>query len=449
MQLTDVIKTSGIVGCGGVGFPAHVKLSQQAEYFIVNAAECEPLLEVDKYLIRERAKDLIRGIDLIGRHVSALYKYIAIKKHYQEEISCLKAAIAETKSDIRIFEIDGFYPAGDEQVLVYEVTKRVVPERSIPLNVGVIVNNVGTVLAIFDAKQDAQVVTHKYVSIIGDVKCRIILKVPIGTSVKDCIKKAEPNIMHYGFIMGGPMRGSVYTHDEMAEDVVITKTDSNIIVLPLHHPLITRETQSIKKIKSISKSTCIGCRICTDLCPRQALGHTVKPHQIMHNLYHEDGIEDDLEYIKIFGSAINCTECGICELFACPMMLSPRRANRYIKTQLKEKNLQVPPYKVNKVDPQRDYKKIPTNRLMFRLGLNHYSQNEPISEVLTISSKSVRIPLKQHVGMSSTPIVTIGQSVKEGDLIAQVQGESLGANIHASIDGIVTQIDNYIEIEAQ
>ncbi len=449
MQFTDIIKTAGIVGSGGAGFPTHVKLSTRAEYFIVNAAECEPLMEVDKYLIRERAKELIRGVDWIARNIRAPKKYIAIKKKYEVEIKCLKQAIEEAKSTVKIFEMESFYPAGDEQVIVYEITGRVVAERGIPLQVGVVVNNVGTVLAAYDAKREGLSVTHRYLSVVGEVKNRMLMKVPIGIPIRECIEKAMPIQKDYGVIIGGPMMGKIYRSKKEIVEEVVTKVDSNILVLPTEHYLITKGTQCISRIKHISKSACIQCRICTDLCPREVLGHSVKPHLVMRNIYREEDQESDEAYLKAFGSAINCTECGICELYACPMMLSPRRVNSYIKACLKEKKLNIPLNTLNPVDKERIYKKVPTSRLIMRLGLQNYYSHQTLEQLTIVKTRCVKIPLKQHIGVPSIPIVQVGEQVEEGQLIAQVPETMLGANIHASINGCIMQIEDYIVIEAQ
>ncbi|MBR6956758.1 MAG: hypothetical protein IKH72_07235, partial [Firmicutes bacterium] len=151
MNILDQIFECGIVGCGGAGFPTHVKLNTQVEYFIVNAAECEPLLRTDRYTMKHRAGDIIDAVEAIGDHLKAAKKVIALKGHYHEEIACLEEAIAAKNSDVELFFLENFYPAGDEQIMVYEVTGRVIPPAGIPSAVNAVVSNVGTVAAISDA----------------------------------------------------------------------------------------------------------------------------------------------------------------------------------------------------------------------------------------------------------------------------------------------------------
>ena len=104
MSLIETVKDAGIVGAGGAGFPTHVKLNTKAEYFIVNAAECEPLIETDKYLCRTFADELIKGITYIADHLEAKKRYIALKAKYKAEIAALKEAIDKNHADIEIFE---------------------------------------------------------------------------------------------------------------------------------------------------------------------------------------------------------------------------------------------------------------------------------------------------------------------------------------------------------
>ena len=144
LSFIDTVKDAGIVGAGGAGFPTHVKLNAKAEYFIVNAAECEPLIETDKYLCRTFADQIVEAVLATAAHIGASRKVIALKGKYKEEIASLQAAIDRAHADIEIFQMPTFYPAGDEQTMVQMVTGRSVPERGLPLDVGAVVDNVGT-----------------------------------------------------------------------------------------------------------------------------------------------------------------------------------------------------------------------------------------------------------------------------------------------------------------
>ena len=150
--LTEIIKEAGIVGCGGAGFPTHAKYSGgPVETIIVNGAECEPLLQTDRYLMRNCARKLIRTADRIKEETGAKEFIIALKAAYTREIESLERAIEELGSSVKLHKLQSFFPAGDEQTIVYEVTGRVVPPAAIPLSVGCVVSNVATIYGIGDA----------------------------------------------------------------------------------------------------------------------------------------------------------------------------------------------------------------------------------------------------------------------------------------------------------
>ena len=169
MSFVETIKEAGIVGAGGAGFPTYVKLNAKAEYFIINAAECEPLIETDKYLCRTFPERIIRTAVRIAEHLEAEHCVIATKAKYKREIAALQAEIERQNARVEICGMRTFYPAGDEQVIVQEVTGRSVPERGLPLDVGCVVDNVGTVLSIADALE-GKPVSEKYLSVTGAVK---------------------------------------------------------------------------------------------------------------------------------------------------------------------------------------------------------------------------------------------------------------------------------------
>jgi Na+-translocating ferredoxin:NAD+ oxidoreductase RnfC subunit len=247
MNLIEKVKSAGIVGAGGAGFPTDVKLNAKAEYFILNAAECEPLIETDKYLCREFADEVVAGTVMAAEQIGATKIVFAIKGKYKAEIAALEAAIKKAGAKIEISKMPTFYPAGDEQTIVEFVTGRVVPERGLPLNVGTVVNNVGTMLNLYEAVTQDKPVIDKYLSITGEVAKTIMLNVPIGTSLRECIEKADPLIKDYAIIVGGPMMGQVISDKEGIDKAVVTKTTGNVIVLSPTHYLVTWAADPIEK----------------------------------------------------------------------------------------------------------------------------------------------------------------------------------------------------------
>jgi Na+-translocating ferredoxin:NAD+ oxidoreductase RnfC subunit len=438
MNLTEVVKSAGIVGAGGAGFPTHVKLNAKADYFIVNAAECEPLIETDKFLCRTYPEKVVAAAAVCAAHVGATHTVIALKGKYKPEIAALKDAIAKAGSQIEIFEMPTFYPAGDEQTMVQMITGKTVPERGLPLDVGAVVDNVGTMCNLYDALQGENV-TWKYLSVVGEVREPIMLHVPIGTHLTDCIQKAGPNRTDYAIIVGGPMMGRVLTDEAAITSAVVTKTTGNIIVLPKDHYLMKRATLPIRAMKNQAKSACIQCKMCTDLCPRYLIGHNIRPSLVMRNVWREEEIESNEEFKACFGEAVNCCDCGICEMFACPMGLSPRKINSYMKGKLRERGIQVE----RQMEPQAreglEYHRTPTERLVTRLGLAEYYPLHA-HECFELCPNEVYIPFQQHIGKPAVPAKSAGDSVERGELLAAA-AEGLSANIHASISGTVVSID--------
>ena len=437
MNLTEVVKASGIVGAGGAGFPTHVKLNAKAECFVVNAAECEPLIETDKYLCRTYAPQIVVAVTAVAAHLEAKRAVIALKGKYKAEIASLQTAIEQAGASIEIFQMGTFYPAGDEQTMVQQVTGRSVPERGLPLDVGCVVDNVGTLLNIFDAIQGRPVV-DKFLSVVGEVKEPILFHVPIGTPILECVRAAEPAIRDYALILGGPMMGKVLLRQEDMEAAVVTKTTGNIIVLPRDHYLFRRATLPMEAIRHQTRSACIQCRMCTDLCPRYLIGHRIRPNLVMRNLWREPGIQNNDEYERCFGDAMNCCDCGICEMFACPMGLSPRKVNQYMKIQLRNRGIQVP----RNMEPQArafvDQRHTPTGRLVARLGLSQY-YGLHAHECRELNPDEVFIPFSQHIGKPANMVKAVGDYVERGEVLAEA-AEGLSANIHASISGVVLEV---------
>lgn len=438
LSFIDTVKDAGIVGAGGAGFPTHVKLNAKAEYFIVNAAECEPLIETDKYLCRTFADQIVEAITATAAHIGASRKVIALKGKYKEEIASLKAAIDRAHADIEIFEMPTFYPAGDEQTMVQMVTGRSVPERGLPLDVGAVVDNVGTMLNLYEALHGAPV-TEKYLSVVGEVKEPIMLKVPIGTPVTECIAAAQPTISDYAIILGGPMMGKIPADDKAIAEAVVTKTTGNIIVLPKDHYLFQRASLPLDTIKRQARAACIQCKMCTDLCPRYMIGHQIRPNLVMRNIWREDQITDNDEYLETFGDAMNCCDCGVCEMFACPMGLSPRKVNSYVKGQLRAKGIQVPRNMEPVAREAIDNRRVPTHRLIARLGLAEFDGLHA-HECIELKPETVYVPFRQHIGKPAVPAKKAGDRVTRGEVLAAA-AEGLSANIHASMNGVIVSID--------
>ncbi len=446
-DIVEKVKAAGVVGAGGAGFPTHVKLSAKVDTVIANGAECEPLLHADQHLMASYPEVVVRGLRAAMEAVGAERGVVALKAEYEGAVSALQRTLGGDES-VSLHLLGSYYPAGDEFVLVYDVLGRMVPEGGIPLEVGVVVNNVGTLLNVARAIEGAPV-THRYLTVTGEIRNPTTMRVPIGTPIAQLVEWAggtgdagrglEPQEM--SFIAGGTMMGRVV----QAADVV-TKTTGGLLVLPTDSPVVRWMTRPLTNAVRRGMSTCDQCRDCTDLCPRYLLGHALKPHEIMRSINY--GLSEPTHIIT---AAVLCCECRLCEAYACPLDLSPMAYYRAVKRKLAEAGWKNTLHRRSDMSPHEMfcYRRVPMNRLIDKLGLADYRDYPvPLSEQER-RPKEVRIPLKQHIGVPSIPAVREGQKVKQGDLIASIPEGKLGANVHASISGNVAEVtEKYIRLEA-
>ncbi len=432
-DVVDKIRAAGVVGAGGAGFPTHVKVQFSVDHVLGNGASCEPLLKSDPYLMEHLSASVLDGLHTVMECTGAGNGKICIKSKHESALETIKHEIVQSDGNgVGVFELDDYYPAGDEFVLVHEVIGKTVPEGGIPLNVKTVVCNVESLLNVSRAMA-GKPVTDRYLTVGGAVRKPIVCKLPIGTSVAKAIELAGGSaISDYGIVMGGPMMGHVLAGDWEP----ITKTTSGILVLPALHNVIKDKQKDIGRMRFIAKSACTQCSRCTDLCPRNLIGHGLEPHKIMRHLaYAPDDTGAVLE------DALICSECGICEKFACPMMLSPREINSVLKKKLLKEGVKREPKRTSySTSPFFDTRKIPVKRLMERLDVTRYDVSPDI-EVQGIDIATVSILLKQHLGEAAIAVVSTGSRVKRGDVIGEIPQGALGARVHASIDGTIQSID--------
>ena len=206
-ELQKIVYDAGIVGAGGAGFPTHRKFSDKVKQIIVNAAECEPLMMVDHHILEHHLQALVDTLNVLIDTMGADEAIIGIKgKNMHLLDTKIVASLEGTK--VRIKEIPDIYPAGDEVVLTYETTGKIIPEGAIPVMVGVMVINVETVYNIHCAITNGQPVTQKYVTIGGDVDEDITVKVPVGMKIKALLEATgHGDLDGKAVINGGPMMG--------------------------------------------------------------------------------------------------------------------------------------------------------------------------------------------------------------------------------------------------
>lgn len=432
--IVDAIRAAGVVGAGGAGLPTHVKADAAAQTVLVNGASCEPLLMSDPYLMETQVDTLVRGLEAMMDCTGAGRGIICLKGKHAHAMRSVREGVARLgKGRIEAFELGDFYPAGDEQVMVYEVLGGIVPERGIPLQIGAVVSNVESLCNVAHAL-DGKPVTHRYLTVGCEVRKPMVVRVPVGTRVAEVLQFAGgPTIDEYRVVDGGPMMGRVLPDT----DQPVTKTTSGLLVLPPDHNVVCRKVMDPHTVKRLTNTICCQCSQCTDLCPRQLLGHSLHPHRLMRVL---DGQAVDSPVAR---EALLCSECGICEKFACPMGLSPREVNAQLKKELMAAGVKWENRgEALAASRFRDERRIPTSRLVSRLGLAGYEAHPHFAGDYTPSE--VRIPLRQHIGAPALAVVHAGDRVKTGDLIGEIPEGAMGARVHASIDGVVTAVENGI-----
>lgn len=438
-EIIQRVRDAGVVGAGGGGFPTNIKLSCKVDTVIANGAECEPLLQGDKYLMINKPEDIIQGLKLAMVATGAQRGYIALKEKYTNAISALQDNLKKDKQ-IGIYKLSDFYPAGDEHNIVKEVTQRYVPEGGIPPHAGIIVQNVETLINIAKAWEGTPIV-ERVITIAGEVNNPKITILPVGMKVKDAISFAGgARVSDFKVIAGGPMMGKIIDH----ENDTIDKTINSLIILEKNHPLIMRKSTTIKNEIKRGNSACDQCLACTELCPRFLLGQKLEPHKIMRSV--SLMLEEPKEVLL---SANLCCECGICE-FACTLNLSPRAIIREIKKILREKDFQnVHVRTYLSTHEMREFRKMPMERIISRCGIKSY--DKPLRyEPYGLKPESIKINLKQHAGVKAIAVVREGERVKKGSLIGNIPSGSVGARVHSSMDGRISCItENYIEIIAE
>lgn len=294
-KLRTLIKENGIVGLGGAAFPTHVKLSppenKPIDTVILNGAECEPYLTSDHRIMIERAKEIILGLKIIKKILAVKKAFIAIEINKPSALSLMAKATREEK-DIEIVPLKTKYPQGGEKQLIKAILDREVPSGGLPLDVGVVVQNVGTALAIMEAIVLGKPLIDRIVTITGlGIKEPQNLRVRIGTLFQDVIEACGGFDKEPGkIIMGGPMMGLT----QKSLDVPVIKGTSGILVLP-------------KKDTTISQPRdCIRCGRCIKVCPMRLMPN-------MLGLLVERGRFDEAKEHHL----LDCIECGSCG-YVCP-----------------------------------------------------------------------------------------------------------------------------------
>lgn len=308
-ELQMIIRDAGIVGLGGATFPTAVKLTppagKQISMLVINGAECEPYLTADHRLMLEKSADIIDGIRLMMLALDVKQAIIGIENNKQDAIDMLSAA-AQKVEGIRVQGLPVRYPQGGEKQLIYALTKKQVPNGGLPIDVGVVVCNVGTVYAVDRAIREGRPLIDRVTTVGGLVNNPGNFLVRIGTPISYLIQAAggfSAGIKQ--FIYGGPMMGQSIART----DIPVTKGCSGIVALG-------------NEAMEPQESPCIRCGRCIQACPMKLI-----PTKIDANVR-----LDQFDEAEKLG-AMNCLECGACT-YACPAKRSLTQSCRVAKNTI-------------------------------------------------------------------------------------------------------------------
>jgi len=288
------IGEAGVVGMGGAGFPTRVKLSppkdKPIDTLIINGAECEPWLTSDHRAMIEDPDGICMGVEIIRRILGVKTVRVAIEDNKPDAIAAMEKAISRLGGDVGVTVLHTLYPQGGEKQQIYAVTKREMPRGGLPMDVGCVVENVSTSLAIFEAVAKGRPLTHRRITVTGDaVNAPANLIAPIGTFYHDLIEACSGTKGHVGkIIAGGPMMGFAVAD----RGITMSKTASGLLVL-----------SDSPEYRSMA---CISCGRCIDACPLRLM-----PSEISQCVEADD--IDGAEQAHV----TDCCECGCCA-FACP-----------------------------------------------------------------------------------------------------------------------------------
>ncbi len=309
-ELKTIVQEAGIVGLGGATFPTHVKLSPPKEkpvdVVILNGAECEPYLTSDHRLMLERPIDIVEGMKILMKVLGVKKGYIGIESNKPDAIEVMKKAAAGSP-EIVVWPMKVKYPQGAEKMLIKATVNRTVPAGGLPMDVGVVVQNVGTAAAIYGAVRHGRPLVERYVTVTGrGVREPKNFLARIGTPFSQLIEEAGGLTEGAAkVISGGPMMGV----SQFTLDVPVIKGTSGILVLP-------KTEVSVR-----SYGPCIRCARCVDACP-------MKLQPSMIGLFIEKGHYEDAKDYNL----MDCFECGSCT-FVCP---SNRPMVQWVKKAKKE-----------------------------------------------------------------------------------------------------------------
>lgn len=427
-ELKRKIMAAGVIGAGGAGFPTHRKFADGIDTVVVNGAECEPLLYTD-FTIMQRHMDLVvEGAEALCTALAAKQVILGIKKHTAEKLGVQDGCkLGET---CRVKILPNVYPMGDEVILIYQTLGRVVPPGKLPSAVGVVVVNAETAHNIANSMKGIPV-TQKWITVGGDIPNPAVYRVPVGCEVKRVFKAAGVSVPEGHVVLdGGPAMGNIINPNF----AIVTKRTKSLLILPADIPAVAFKSASAKRLMKRTPSACCQCFHCTEICPRHLIGYPLEPHKTLRAVANQIS-----EHPEDLLTASLCSGCGVCTLMACCQDVAPSVVMAEVKKSLRANHLGYRDGKCAPVDPERDNRLVPVDTFKRRIGVAPFDRPTPFGGDLHVSQEVFRLPLSQHAGKPSVPVVEVGAKVSAGNMIAKADA-GISAALHTPVAGTVTAV---------
>ena len=434
-ELKNLMRDFGIVGAGGAGFPSYAKLAEGANLLLINGAECEPLLNTDYILLKNEIDMVLTGVLEVIAHTNISKAYIAVKAHNVERLGWEDGQ--QLANGVFVRALPDVYPVGDEISLIYEATGKLVKPGKLPITEGIIVYNVETMYNLGRAKRFSEPVTTKWLTVGGEVKTPVVIKVPLGAKISDIFQRLNIEVKEgYSVIDGGPSMGKIIN----PRTYTVNKTTKGILILPDYTQAVSSKKMNENMAIARAETACCQCTRCTDMCPRNLLGYPLEPHKMVRTAM---GVVEAMPDMVL--SATLCCGCGVCESLACNQGISPKAVIDKYKAVLAKNRLRFDKDGDYSVKEEREYRMIPYKKWMSMLGISKFDKETDFGGEFNDFSR-VELSLSRHIGKPSVPAVKDGDFVSVGDMIASAQ-EGLSLPQHASISGRVTLGNDKIIID--
>lgn len=429
-ELKNMMRECAVVGAGGAGFPAYAKLAEGADTLVINASECEPLLETDYILMRDHMAGVLDGAAQVMACADIPRTLVCVKKHNVERLGLADGQ--ELAPHIFVKELPDVYPIGDEIATIYQATGRLVRPGNLPITRGVIVLNVETLYNISRAVREGKPVTEKWLTIGGDVEKTLVVRVPIGMRIRDLFRLYGITVPNgYSVIDGGPSMGQIINPNID----VVKKSTKGLLILPDLIPAVQGKLGDLKTQIARASSMCCQCTRCTDMCPRNLLGYPIYPHKMVRTATKMAEMTPEMIL-----SATLCCSCGVCETAACCQSISPRNVIAEFKKILAKNRMKYVGNEDVTPDEYRDSRLLPSSRWKQQLGVDKYDREGVVMPPVTETS-AVEIGLGWHIGAPARAIVAVGDTVQAGDRIGEA-ADGLSVPAYTSISGRVTYVDD-------